>query len=381
MYPESYLEDIFGKNIEKSNLFLIKKTDVVSAARKAGRQSSNRPVRYLAVPSIESPRWVLRDNRQIYLDHGNIIKPSRFISKVVWFFFRCMGILRLTSLLPSRLSVAPDASSMITRIEKKYGEVEIVYFGATGNCQKLTFKIRSDDGSTRYLKVSNKNGGITSLKNEIRSSEILASGLYENVRISTAVDSFECGSYFGFSSEDVVLESDFVLDFLYQDSSFFSKLYLNYGVELISDVVPLLERSVFSGDYDRNRFSEIPIYKSYSHGDYTPWNRFVEGGDLAIIDWESAGSRFLFYDIVYFHLSVSLRLNKKRCKASLISDMEQSICNVGISPNIKCDAVGIRAHIELSAIEYVNHYINTGEEQEIESVSLFVDELIKCLRK
>jgi len=73
----------------------------------------------------------------------------------------------------------------------------------------------------------------------------------------------------------------------------------------LEPIISLLERNLEGVDYDSYFFS------SYTHGDFTPWNMFVEEEKIHLYDWENFKDTAPFlFDLFHFHFQTGTHLKK-----------------------------------------------------------------------
>lgn len=58
------------------------------------------------------------------------------------------------------------------------------------------------------------------------------------------------------------------------------------------------------------KYSDESIECTFAHGDFTPWNSYSNGDDIAIIDWEMFGYYPVYFDLIHYIVSKNVLLGK-----------------------------------------------------------------------
>ncbi len=252
-------------------------------------------------------------------------------------------------------------------------EAEIMYTGAPGEYQKFTIQYNDDNHRARYfLKVSEKDGGIEGLKHEIAAlKQIEVMNGAEHIEVPQAVRTVSHEGFFGFVQKSILQSERTQATFLPEDISFLAEMYGRFEMTEIRVEDYLKEIQFDASNVQmaqfrgllRQAFSESVLLAA-SHGDYIPWNRFIAGHIVKVIDWETFGFRPLFYDIVYFCIHKAILIDKSPVSSAIaqsrlwISEARKKIKE----PRLDDLGTEIDVYLRLCLFEMIVHYSRNQNE-------------------
>lgn len=127
----------------------------------------------------------------------------------------------------------------------------------------------------------------------------------------------------------------------------------------------LRNASIRSSEAWRERFelglqllsrSDLHLQVALAHGDFTPWNCFLEGGRLYVFDWEYADAAApLGYDMMKFHTSLQGSIDPAAIGESIIAN----IANMYFDGNI----MDARTHYHLALLLHSAFYFGRARSE------------------
>ncbi len=103
---------------------------------------------------------------------------------------------------------------------------------------------------------------------------------------------------------------------------------------------------------------------AYSHGDFTPWNMYVEGDQLHLYDWELAFDQMpLLFDLFHFIFQTGVLLTNAN-----YSQIKKQINDLLTWPSVKAligkYEIDVEKHYQLYLLINVSYYVNIYQQQE-----------------
>lgn len=261
---------------------------------------------FVVVPNFNNPKWIILNEKQVIKNHGKIIKPSKFTSKVLWKVSKLFNLFGLFDLLyPDKVICNKgELNKLFDKTKIDGSRCELIYTGSPGVYQKFTCKLVKDS-IIYYCKLALQEEGKKRIKHEkISLNKRIIDN--ENIVIPEIIDSINNDNIYGIIQSNILNKNDLFLGKLCKlDYKFFNHLYnetRHSFISLINYIKKIMDNRYnkpFSAELI-SKFQENKIILILSHGDYIPWNRFINKNQLKIIDWEMTDDRPLYYDMVYF---------------------------------------------------------------------------------
>ena len=102
---------------------------------------------------------------------------------------------------------------------------------------------------------------------------------------------------------------------------------------------------------------EKSIMLSAAHGDFTPWNMYVEKDQIHLYDWElQKNPAPALFDLFHFHFQTGIYQKKWGAK-KIIGAIETSIENPRIKALISTYRINIQLHIKLYTLRIASYYV------------------------
>ncbi len=334
---------------------------------------SSTNVEYILVPSIKNPRWLIKNDTSVILNHGPIIKPTSLRAKIIWKVARLLARIHLFTLVfPYRMIV--KGTSLGKGVNRR-GDLfpSILYTGSPGKYQKFTIQyIDNNNNPVEYLKVANTNDGIKRIKNEVFALQQLSLRKLAHAQTPSMINVVSFDDYYGFIQTNILRNDHVSTEFLETDEAFIIELYDSFEHKVIK-----LSEYLTTIDYDDSikcftdpglavlleKYIDNEIVLTISHGDYIPWNRFCGDGISKVIDWETLGFRPIFYDVSYFFVHKTILIDK----GDIISAIGES--KVAIQKLLNShlqvaqeQTIDIELYILLILFGIISHYLENGDE-------------------
>jgi hypothetical protein len=316
-------------------------------------QNSDQYSEYVVIPSYSNPRWIIKNNKLSIERHGMMIKPSSVVSKLVWRMSKIFNKYdKFNIVFQDRFIVKYNTIEFNLLGASNY-QVDIIYTGAPGMFQKFTYKLYNlSINKTFYLKLGIQIHSIDRINQEIENLNYLGNFSFDNVDIPDVVNAIHDDKYVAFIQTDI-LNNRLGLDgYTTCDFHFISELYKNTGIS--TSTINHLSNTETISEFLGGKV----VYLGYSHGDYIPWNRFIDGDIVKVIDWETAGHRILFYDLFTIIIISSVRLNNidlsivySQCIVCARRLMKQPALQ-----NIFLSKEEIQLYFYISICQLVDHY-------------------------
>ena len=320
---------------------------------------------YVVIPSFSNPRWIVNNSKNTILNHGLIIKPSSYFSKLVWsiaVFLSYFGFFNL--IFPDRFIVSKNAlEKNIFETKSDDFEIEIIYTGAPGKFQKFTCKVKNKkNDSLSFLKIGMKGHSVKRINNETNALELINQHSFQRFS-APKVDLFlRTRDWSGILQGNIVDHEDkYNENITLADLECITEVYTTVGYKKIT-IEDYLVASPFPCTAKTSQnISSKTIYLGYSHGDFIPWNRFIGAQKIKIVDWEISKYRPLFYDLFTFIMVVNITEGKKT-KQTVLECIEQGILLLNMQgKKISISQSSIPVYLLLAASELLQHYKDSSE--------------------
>jgi len=187
------------------------------------------------------------------------------------------------------------------------------------------------------------------------------------MEIPKLLEQFENKRFFGFLQRNILTNEAVTVSLTENDLLALSELHNRLDFQAVSLSEYLKEINLhqykedlsFAMDYF-STITEKTIFLASSHGDYTPWNRFVSGSKVKVIDWETFGYRPLFYDLCYFMMHKTILIEK----TSAVPAIKESLFYLNKlssylnKSKIDHQSINVNFYLLLNLIELYLHYKN-----------------------
>ncbi len=323
---------------------------------------------YICIPSLDNPRWIIKNDKNIIKNHGLIIKPTSTKAKIIWKLAKSLNNISLFTLIfPYRILLKKSSIEKITSSNKEL-TAAIIYTGAIGKFQKFTLQFIDENYKTvNFLKVATKKDAILRIKNEELALDFFNSQTFKYINIPTLIKTANNNNFYGIVQNNIIQKNNMTLEFTPLDISAINELYLKSKIyeQTIGEYFLQLTKQInISELLIEDNFLEKIKYKkiifAMSHGDYIPWNRFIESEKIKIIDWEMFAYRPIFYDIYFYLIHKSILIDNK--ETIQIFDEALNICSKINSFKINNEMKII--YFFLISLELYIHYKKNDEEND-----------------
>ncbi len=352
---------------------------------------ANDAFEYIVIPGFKNPRWIILNKKNILDQPGLIIKPTSFMSKLVWTGAKIFNKFNLfTAVFPDRLIV--KGSKMGATVFDGNGyDPNILYTGAPGRYQKFTIQyVNEHNEPSGYFKSANSKGGIARIVNEFKGLEKLSKHDLKYMEIPQLLEQFENRRFVGFLQGNIIKKESITVSLTENDILALSELHNQLGFQAVNLSEYLKEINLhqykedlsFVIDYFNSK-TEKTIFLASSHGDYTPWNRFVSGNKVKVIDWETFGHRPLFYDLCYFMMHKAILIKK----VSVASAVNESLAYLNKllsyldKSRIDHQFINVEFYLLLNLIELYLHYKKNNHKTDRFFLKQIKDSLIVTQKK
>jgi thymidylate kinase len=291
---------------------------------------------YLVIPGFSNPRWFLPNSRTVIKNTGNIVKPSSLKGRTAWNLIRLMSSIGFPqTFFPDRLIIAsrsdarvPSNSVLKELLEPVLNKERIsfiIYNGSNSYYQKSTVQVMDHDGATiAYAKIGSTGQARERIEAEGTALMSLAGFSFSKLKFPELI------SLEQLKETDVTVlvqtpppksfkEFNRTLDDRHIDALielFLKTRKVVKGDELLSDIMVKIKklstenvgRTDVIDDLGKAILHLVPGFKgtditiSISHGDFTPWNIYLNNGELFAFDWELSATRVPLWDVYNFIL-------------------------------------------------------------------------------
>jgi hypothetical protein len=227
-------------------------------------------------------------------------------AKIIWKLAKLLNNISLfTFIFPDRIILKNHHMENKIISQEKDLTISVIYTGAIGKFQKFTLQlIDRNFNIISFFKAATIKDGIVRIQNEEKALKMLESKFFEKIVTPKLIKTLNTKEYYGILQKNIIYKNEMTLEFTDLDISVINEMYLK------SDVYELTFKKYYDGLVENIDISELAIQKSFlekinavkiifmmSHGDYIPWNRFLDSKVVKIIDWEMFNYRPVFYDI------------------------------------------------------------------------------------
>ena len=282
---------------------------------------SNETGKYFSFSNSDGKKWIIAE------DHTRtglcIYQPSSTKGKLVKL---TLPILKWSNTLLSLLHVtecgcilAPEISDIIEGVFD-CNELTYSYFlGTPGVHQKTVIQVCRNRKILGYCKVTDSNEVYSNFEKEMEILARLHKNQYDNIPVGLCIKRImdnKIGVFVQTTSKTEKSTTAHVLD--PQHLAFIKKLCTDtmHPVEFCKtasyrDLAYLNERCSSHAtltnlvSYTIKEIESRPNNFCFNHGDFTPWNTYIENGKLFVFDWEYAETEYLpMLDVFHFFTQV-----------------------------------------------------------------------------
>jgi len=323
---------------------------------------------YIFIPSLNNPRWIIKNNKNIIRNHGLIIKPTSVKAKIVWKLAKLLNNISLFTLIfPYRILLKGSSAENITYIKKDL-TMAIIYTGAIGKFQKFTLQfIKKNHNIESFLKVATKKDAIFRIKSEEVALDFLNSQIFKYINVPNLLEVIKTNDFYGIIQSNIIQEDNIILDFTSLDILAINELYLNSKIyektirEYLLQLTKKVNISELMIDEDLlEKINSKKIIFAMSHGDYIPWNRFIESKKVKIIDWEMFAYRPIFYDIYFYLIHKAILIDKK----DITQILDETLNILSKINSFDIDDKMKMIYLFIISIELYIHYKKNNEEND-----------------
>lgn len=281
--------------------------------------------KFYSFTNSDGKLWIMPSkNMQIAM---NLYQPSSVKGKIVKKFFPYLkgyGIVRrILHANEGKFIISPNIFNLISNVFEQ-SNIEFAVFGGTpGARQKVTLQLSKGTGILGYCKFCENDN--------VRKLFVQEAGTLErlnNVGMKGVPSSLFCGelenmgifiqSTFKTNNSEILhcwtkLHKDFLddlfektkLNLQFSDSDYYRYLvYLKENESLFSEKDREVIRKGVNA-IEKHYKNEVEF--SYFHADFTPWNMFVENGQLCVFDFEYTQRSFPPYmDMIHYILQIAI---------------------------------------------------------------------------
>lgn len=108
------------------------------------------------------------------------------------------------------------------------------------------------------------------------------------------------------------------------------------------------------------------IYTSLAHGDFTPWNMYIDGEKLYLYDWEQSNTELpLLYDLFHFHFQtgvLSKRISFQEIKNNIIKSCNN---NDQITEIIRAYDIDVEVYFKMYLLKSITDYLLVFQQQKV----------------
>ncbi len=263
-----------------------------------------------------TPRWICPANapKPYFLRFYNVssLKSRLFATLVKIVFF--LGLQRII-FKGTQLYMDTAGKPIVDLFQNNWA----LFMGTTGPNKKALF-YQNDASGSRFLKIATTRKAQQLIAQEAMMTETLTALKVESFRIPCC----QTLSAYVIQLEDItgenkrsttLTEAHFTaLNELYSKTTLTTKLD---NRERIMQLLDLKDSRIPKGMVKKlillhNHIKDTPIKVAQAHGDFTPWNMYVEGDRLAIYDWELARHNMpIGFDAYHFIMQQGILVERK----------------------------------------------------------------------
>ena len=292
------------------------------------------------ISNADGKVWYVPDtNSKIELQ---LYQPSSINGKLLKSFFpvikRFSFIRNLLGISVHKYAVQSFLCELLCKIYKVENIEVSAFYGTPSVHQKITMQVTDESNILGYCKISDKE----EIKALFRHEETILKTLYDcgimgvpkclyNGVLKDQAHIFAQTTTKTKNSKDFHHLSDKHWNFLSQLQQK-TKTCLPFEESDFYQALQILKKNLIHlSDFDENAVKAAIIqaeeyYKgkrvefSYYHSDFTPWNMFLEKGELFVFDWEYAKRTFPhFLDAFHFFTQVSIYEKHKNAKEIMVT--------------------------------------------------------------
>jgi hypothetical protein len=290
---------------------------------------------YTIIPTLKNPRWLFPFEKRNFTNAGKFVKPTSPKAKLAWKMALALSRFSLVN------AVFPTTYFQISRVSRNFiSDIHlkitqrknetasfIFYTGAPGVFQKYCARFIDHKGNILYYaKISDDKKNKLRISNEFSTLKSLAVGnisdfLYPHATSYLTIDNYDvlvqtsiesvnsqftsdlnsihikalCGlAHIG--SQTTISLSGYIRDLN-------TAIHTNASHAGLSDILSVIDNCCADIIRASNQQPDSDIIQLIlSHGDFTPWNVFIDKGICCIFDWELCKHRTPFWDIYNFIL-------------------------------------------------------------------------------
>ena len=343
---------------------------------------SNNYDEYIVVPGFNNPRWIIKNDTNIINNQGNIIKPTSFLAYTVWEVAKFISKFDYMSLIfPNRI-IATSRSLEKNILANDSNSIGIIYTGAKGEFQKFTLQVWHDSKSiVSYLKFGNQSQSRKKVEHEYHSLELLSKIKFDRVHIPKILRFKLDSDHAMLETQNIVTGKDKKVDVLLNvDYLALLEIYNESGKKNTSVSEYINDKNIYKSVILDLLGENFHVNISNSHGDYTPWNRFILDNEVKIIDWEDFSKRVMCYDLVAFLFSEGVLIKKSNLN-KIQKKCESAILKFNMMTGEYIESQRIKKYLLVCLVELYDNFPSSSNDDFVLKLTLLIDRIILELKK
>ncbi|CAA6819132.1 MAG: Unknown protein [uncultured Sulfurovum sp.] len=361
-YWEHLTCEIVPKKEERSNKFIY----FYKSRWKKDALVQDNSVEYICIPNLNNPRWLIRNDKNMIKNHGLIVKPTSFKAKLVWMIAKALNNVSLfTVVFPQRMLVQNISLEENMR-DKKDEIASIIYTGASGQFQKFTIQFINEEYRIQsFLKLGTRKDAIERIENEEKALRYLGKQTFQTMVVPQLLETIVNEKFYGIVQSNILDKNimDFSLNSL--DIQVMNELYLLS--DIVQTTVSLYCLKLFEELSQESILESFKIFLEdikdekinlvLSHGDYIPWNRFVDQTKIKVIDWEMYAYRPIFYDIYFYMFHKEILLDQSEIESFFTKSLNYFTQTYNVEYNERTKNI----YLLVISLEVYVHYRKNNE--------------------
>jgi hypothetical protein len=343
---------------------------------------SNNYDEYIVVPGFSNPRWIIRNDANIINNQGNIIKPTSFLAYTVWEVAKFISKFDYMSLIfPNRI-IATSRSLEKNILANDSNSIGIIYTGAKGEFQKFTLQVWHDSKSiVSYLKFGNQSQSRKKVGHEHHSLELLSKIKFDRVHIPKILRFKLDSDHAMLETQNIVTGQDKKVDVLLNvDYLALLEIYNESGKKNTSVSEYINDKNIYKSVILDLLGENFHVNISNSHGDYTPWNRFILDNEVKIIDWEDFSKRVMCYDLVTFLFSEGVLIKKSNLN-KIQKKCESAILKFNMMTGEYIESQRVKKYLLVCLVELYDNFPSGSNDDFVLKLTLLIDRIIVEFKK
>lgn len=337
-------------------------------------------LRYINQPE-GNMRWLYqgKDLKSVLSFYNASGKRGKLISNAIKLISK-LGLHRLAS--NGQLKIYGKEALKINQITTESWDQYSIFMGTPGVQRSILVALLEKNKVAKFLKIATNEASTALIENEkeaiisqqanpsayikmptINYAENTKGLMIENLQDETSerVDSFT-STHSAFAIENLEQNSEEVA---LNETSFWKETKAAFYQSRFSKNAQLLELRMLGERIIHGMNEEVAVLTHWAHGDFTPWNMFLNDGKIALYDWEMHRSQApALFDLFHFHYQKGILMDHHSSK-KIQQQLDETFLTNPIQTVLKNKTIDVQLYQRLYLLTTVGYFMQVYDKQKL----------------